>query len=228
MWVLVLGAIIVIALYTVPAALKAGGEAWSGFWSDFWLPFADFDSNADFNSTANGAFAVVITYADGTTKDFQSLSIIPLRIGDGEDDPITQITLELRVKVVYVGTMTEWIVGSDYLGELKDNAGIVISNAFSGVIDKRGTALPNGVYQTVWSKTYTDTEIEAAANMIDGEQYALSFQLNKPVSIGATFQSGKKESLAVTTTDTTTWSFTYSESEGLKSLNVAFVGIAGA
>ena len=222
-WVLVLGVIIVVALFTVPPALKAGKDAWDKAWKDFWSIFERTSNDTDTEGTGSGKFGITIYYEDGTNTEFEGLSIIPLRISDGADSPITKITLQLKVLIRYVGVMSQYEITSHYAGDLvKDTA--TISTPFSEDISKVGTSLANGAITNVWTKDITSANIETLG-LTDGSSYTLDFKLTEPVTVTTKYTGGTTETQTLTSNDTVSWTFSYSKSEGITSLTVAFSGV---
>lgn len=170
-WVLVLGAILVGALFVLPSALKAGSETWSSFWKDFWLPFTkdgdnatdgngnnnDTDTTIDYSTTGSSGLGLTITYTDGKVESFKpnDLALIGLAIWDAKGF-ISSVSIKLYMTATYTGVLTAVnVAGTFEVIHEEQNYKAVTAN-----IDKT-SSLQSNVETPIWSITFSKAEIES-------------------------------------------------------------------
>lgn len=126
MWVLILGAIIVGALFVLPPALKAGQDAWNKAWKDFWSLFDNLDNKTDTSTTSTGSlsFEIVAVYSDGSRKSFKSeaLTILPITIYDPSGGKqVVEWIVNINVATTYKGTPTSWSCSGNLIVTVDDD-----------------------------------------------------------------------------------------------------------
>jgi len=170
-WVLVLGAILVGALFVLPSALKAGSETWSDFWKDIWRPFTPSNGtdNATINSvTGSSGVGLKIYYEDGTSETFtpdslQAYTIFPLLIRDPwASKTVSKLELLVSVTAAWEGTMTAWEMNLNIKETLLTHVIMDRQNfAYKGT-----TVLQSGVERTFVIGTVTASEIEGTLKIL--------------------------------------------------------------
>jgi hypothetical protein len=191
-WAIVLGIIIVAALFVVPPALKAGGEAWNKFWKDFWQPFGNNETSSSTMTPWTG-LTVIIKYTDGTSEEVspEPYSIMPLSITVPDSGKtIAAINCEVRVVMRTSGTVSAWTV-SGYLIIGAD----VADRSFSLEVKHPS------VSGTTWDSTLSyliDSTSTSAAALTNAAKYGGSgtyvWHADALLNMTATFLDGSKDS----------------------------------
>jgi hypothetical protein len=194
MWVLVLGAIIVVALFAVPAALKAGGEAWSDFWENFWTPFGNEPSqNETSEMTPWTGMTVIIKYTDGTSEEIsqEPYSIMPFSITVPDSGKtISAINCEVRAVMTTSGTVSAWAIS----GTMIIGAEVVDRDFNLEVkhLSVTGTTWDPALSYLIGSTSTSAAALTSAAKYGGSGTYV--WHADASLNVTATFRDGSKDS----------------------------------
>lgn len=196
MWVLVLGAIIVVALFAVPAALKAGGEAWGNFWENFWLPFAENGNKTTPSSEITTPWAgmtVIIKYTDGTSEEIsqEPYSIMPFSITvPGSGKTILAINCEVRAVMDVSGKVSAWSVSGTMIIGVE-----VVDRDFNLEVKQlqvTGTTWDPALSYLIGSTSTSAAALTTAAKYKGSGTYI--WHADASLNVTATFLDGSKDS----------------------------------